>query len=313
MEQSNKKNHQNEGSESRSHKFSTVITGFRTLDDKLHWRYETKTIFPHEDENIEIRFFMLMKDTPLPQKGDAIRTLLKQMENTNVSWLIPKRKEWAFDLDRMRDEFEELRELDWCRGRVYLEPEFEVKKEGFDIVNRKYYETSIVFYINPEVLGMTSILVPPEIQQSLQNFRLDHPDPKKVAFIMMKFGKTAAHDRIVQGIKEALTPYGVKAVRADDKDYHADLYPNVLTHIYGCGFGIAVFERIEREDFNPNVSLEVGYIMALGKHVCLLKDQTLSSLQTDLVGKLYKTFDPQDPIASIPPVLTKWMQDRGII
>lgn len=61
------------------------------------------------------------------------------------------------------------------------------------------------------------------------------------------------------------------------------------------------------------MALEVGYMMALGKNVCLLKDQTLTTLQTDLVSKLYKKFDPQDPVASIPPVLEKWMKDWRII
>lgn len=313
MEQRDKLNQDTDSAESKTHRHSNIITGFRTLDDSLHWRFTTKNLLPHQDESIEVRFFILMKDTPAPQKGDAVRTLLKKMENTHVSWFVPDRKEWAFDLDRMREEFKDLQEWDWCRGRVYLEPEFEVKKEDVDISSHKYYETFIVFYITPEVLGMTRAHVPTEIQHSLRNFRLDHPDPKKTAFILMKFGQTTAHDRIVQGIRDSLTTHGISAVRADDKDYHTDLYSNVLTYMYGCGFGIAVFERIEREDFNPNVSLEVGYMMALGKHVCLLKDQTLAALHTDLVGKLYKTFDPQDPIASIPSQVSKWMEDRGII
>jgi hypothetical protein len=305
---------QNEHIESKPHSHSKIITGFRTLDDKLFWGYGTRNIFPHEDENIEVRFFILMRDTPAPQKGDAIRTLLKQMENSNVPWLVPDRKEWAFDLDSMKEVFKDLQEVDWCNGRVYLEPEFEVKKEDVDISNHKYYQTYIVFYINQEALGMTPLhTIPPEIQSSLRDFRLDHPDPKKVAFIMMKFGKTTAHDKIVQGIRDALAPHGISAVRADDRDYHTDLYPNILTYLYGCGFAIAVFERIEKDDFNPNVSLEVGYLLAMGREICLLKDQTLPLLQTDLVGKLYRTFDPLDPGNSIPPVLTKWMRDRRII
>jgi len=296
-----------------THRHSKVITGFRTLDNSLHWRFSTRNLTPDKDENIEVRFFMLIKDTPAPQEGDAFKTLLKQMKNTEVSWLVPGRKEWTFDLDRMKNEFKGLQNLDWCKGRVYLEPEFKVNKEVIDISQKKHYETSVVFYISPEVLGMTPMYVPPEIQNSLRDFRLDYPDPKKVAFIMMKFGRTTAHDKIVQGIKDALAPHGISAVRADDRDYHTDLYPNILTYLYGCGFAVAVFERIEKDDFNPNVSLEVGYLLAMGKEICLLKDQTLPLLQTDLMGKLYRTFDPLDPIASIPPALTKWMQDRRVI
>ena len=314
MEQSDKANQDGVDMTMPPHRHSKVITGFRTLDGALHWRYNTRNLFPHEDENVEVRFFILLKNTPTPLQGDALKTLLKQMENTEVPWLVSGRKDWAFDLDRMREVFVDLQELDWCKGRVFVEPEFRVEQEDVDITQHKYYETYIVFYINSEVLGMTTRhTVPVEIQQSLREFRLDHPDPKKVAFVMMKYGGTVAHVNIVQGINDALAAHGISAVRADDIEYHPDIYYNILTYLHGCGFGIAVFDRIEAEDFNPNVSLEVGYILALGKRVCLLKDKTLPKLQTDLVGWLYRIFDPQDPVTSIPPVLTKWMTEKRII
>lgn len=154
---------------------------------------------------------------------------------------------------------------------------------------------------------------PLEITESLQQFLKDHPDYNCNAFLIMQFGKTKTHQQIVAAIKESLSRYGIEALRADDKEYHDDLFPNVLTYLYGCRFGIAVFERLENEDFNPNVSLELGYMTALHKSVCLLKDQTLKTLHTDLVGKLYKTFDPQDPEATIPPELEKWLRDKDII
>lgn len=295
------------------HRHSKVITGFRTLDGALHWRYSTKNLGPDEDESIEVCYFVLQRNTPTPQQGAAMKTVLKQMENTSVPWLIASRKDWVFDLDQMRDKFKGLQEWDWCKGRVFVEPEFKVAQEGVDISGKRYYETYVIFNIHPELLGMTPTLIPPEIQLSLRDFQLHFPAPQKVAFIMMRFVTTPAHDKIVQGIRDALAPYGIEAVKANDKEWHTDLLYNVLTCIYGCSFGIAIFERIESEDFNPNVALEVGYIMALKKQVCLLKDRTLRSLHTDLVGKLYKTFDPQDPVASIPPELTKWMKDKKIV
>jgi hypothetical protein len=300
--------------ESEVHRHSKVLTGYRTLDGTLHWRYSTRNILPDEDENIEVRFFMLIRNVPAPLEKDTIKTLLKQMEGTEVPWLSPSRGEWIFDLDRMKEEYEDLRELDWCRGRVFVEPEFKVSKEGADITGDRYYETYVVFYINPEVLGMApQHTIPPAIQQSLRAFKLDYPPPQKVAFIMMQFGSTSAHDKIVRGIRDTLAPHGITALRADDKEYHSDLLPNIQTYLHGCDFGIAVFERIEQDDFNPNVSLEVGYMMAMGKDVCLLKDKTLKTMPTDLVGRLYRMFDPQDPVGSIPAVLTKWLSDKGKI
>lgn len=176
---------------------------------------------------------------------------------------------------------------------------------------------------NPEIsglyklptLGETNMLTEPPIviKESLKRFKNDYPDPNKVAFIMMKFGETKAHREIVKAIKTVLDSQGITGVRADDKHYHDDLFPNVVTYMYGCGFGISVFERIEEDEFNPNVSLEVGYMFALNKAVCLLKDRTLKTLHTDLVGKLYKSFDPQDPNKNIPDELTQWLSDKGII
>jgi hypothetical protein len=154
---------------------------------------------------------------------------------------------------------------------------------------------------------------PVEIRESLPRFLADHPDAGKAAFIMMRFARTSAHKKITKAIEEALGQYGIAGLRADDKEYHADLLPNILTYLHGCGFGIAVFERIEADEFNPNVALEVGYMLSLGKHVCLLKDQTLRTLHTDLIGKLYRTFDPQNPAGTIPGQLTQWMQDKGIV
>jgi len=153
---------------------------------------------------------------------------------------------------------------------------------------------------------------PIEIRESITRFKIDHPNDGKVAFVMMRFGKTSAHDNIIAGIKQTLDPLGITTIRADDKQYHDDLFPNVLTYVHGCGFGIAVFERIETEEFNPNVALEVGYMFALKKQVCLLKDKNLKTLHADLVGKLYRVFDPLNPVETIPGELSRWLRDKGL-
>jgi nucleoside 2-deoxyribosyltransferase len=77
--------------------------------------------------------------------------------------------------------------------------------------------------------------------------------------------------------------------------------------------GIAVFDRLSTDEFNPNVSLEVGYMIALGKPVCLLKDKTLRALHTDLVGRLYQSFDPQNPSLSVASALERWLKDKQFV
>ena len=83
--------------------------------------------------------------------------------------------------------------------------------------------------------------------------------------------------------------------------------------MHGCGFCVAVFERIEQEAFSPDISLEVGYMMALGKPVCILKDRTLKVLHSDLIGRLYRDFDPLDAGETIQKQMHPWLVDKGFV
>ena len=154
--------------------------------------------------------------------------------------------------------------------------------------------------------------IPTEIMDSFRRFQADHPDPLKAAFIMMKFGDSKVHETLTAAIRSTLSPLGIQGLRADDKQYSDDLFPNVMTYMHGCGFGIAVFERIDADEFNPNVSLEVGYMLALRKSVCLLSDKSLKKMQTDLVGKLYSPFDTYDIMNTIKAQLSKWLLAKSL-
>lgn len=54
-------------------------------------------------------------------------------------------------------------------------------------------------------------------------------------------------------------------------------------------------------------------MLGLKKPVLLLKDKTLHALQTDLVGRLYRPFDPQNPGATIPKQVEAWLEDKNLI
>jgi len=157
-----------------------------------------------------------------------------------------------------------------------------------------------------------TLLPPAIIRESLSRFRAQHRDAGSTCFVMMRFGTTSVHSRLEKTIKASLKRHGLVGLLARDREFHDDLYPNIQTYIHGCGFGIAVFERLETNEFNPNVALEVGYMFGLRKHVLLLKDKTLPALHTDLVGKLYKEFDPQNPEDTIPPMIDSWLSDKGL-
>jgi hypothetical protein len=193
-------------------------------------------------------------------------------------------------------------------------------KDAADAALKRYVEPFVNYVLRrlPEEIADAPVTKPPSpppaaIAQSLVEFRSKHPDAKQTCFIMMRFTETKAHQAIEEAIKGTLKNNGLVGLLARDKDYCEDLYPNIQTYLHGCGFGIAVFERIEADEFNPNVSLEVGYMFGLRKPVLLLKDKTLRSLHTDLVGKLYKPFDPQDPGSTIPSQIQHWLEDKNLI
>jgi hypothetical protein len=148
---------------------------------------------------------------------------------------------------------------------------------------------------------------------SLGRLRKKHPDFTKLGFLIMRFGKGNAFRRIVRVIKRTAEKSGLTIIRADEEDFHSELWPNVQTLLHGCGFGIAIYERIEREEPNANVGLEIGYLMAMKKPVMILKDNTVKTLQSDLAGRLYKNFDPFAPEKTIPDQMTKWLECNGIV
>lgn len=152
-----------------------------------------------------------------------------------------------------------------------------------------------------------------EIAVSLERLREKYPDPKKIGFLIMRFTAKQPFRRIVNVIKTTAEKHGLAIIRADNEQFHHDLWGNVRTLLHGCGFGIAVYERIDTNEPNANVGLEVGYLMAMNKPVLLLKDSTVPELQSDLAGKLYHSFEPHDPKHTIPDQLTKWLETNGII
>lgn len=255
---------------------------------------------------------------------------LKSYLQPSVRWLTPGFDEWIVDLEALREEFPELSTLNCLKGRIAVKPQITIKEADASVDRRERarmhpsyrpgydipadFLVDAWFWIVPEMVKKAVMLAeaPLGIHHSLAHFRLDFPKPEEVAFIIMRFGTSDAHTSILEGIKKALGAAGLIAIRADERHYHDDLFNNVLTYMHGCGFGIAVFERLEESDFNPNVALEVGYMLAMQKPVCILKDRTLQALPTDLMGKLYSEFDSLDPVASISRSLSVWLRDKKL-
>lgn len=189
------------------------------------------------------------------------------------------------------------------------------KKDLYEYIHKivvQYVNTVLQAQQKPEKTISEQAVSTPELASGLEKFRRDYPVGNRTAFIIMQFGDTRLHEDIVETIKNELQKHNIAALRANDKEYMDDLFPNVKVYMHACDFGIAVFDRITEDDFNPNVTLEVGYMLGMGKDVLLLKDKTLKSLSTDLTGRLYKQFDTTDVKNTLPKQIEKWLSDKGL-
>ncbi len=101
-------------------------------------------------------------------------------------------------------------------------------------------------------------------------------------------------------------------LRADDKNYSDDLWENVCLYMLGCNYGVAVFEEIDEREFNPNIALELGFMMAANKRCLIMKDSRMPKMPTDIIGKLYKLLDTYHIEESIAACIEDWIHDLGM-
>ncbi len=253
-------------------------------------------------------------------KHEILRRFRMILSKNDITYLRPFKDlttEWIIDLQEFKHRFDCFKDSTYLKGQVTIEPEYiqnnKIDEYTDEIISE---ETRIKFSIYPEDVKMfssgSSTLLPEELNTPLRRFRKDFSSDVRCAFLMMKFEDSPIQLKLIEVIKENFEKIGIKLLRADSKWYADDLLTNIRTYMHGCNFGVAVFDRVKTQYFNPNVSLEIGYMMAMGKDVLLLKDSTLSSLHTDLVGKLYHEYDFQNPEKTLQIVLNQWVKDKEI-
>jgi len=158
------------------------------------------------------------------------------------------------------------------------------------------------------------------IRQKSRKLLEKSPYSKNI-FIMMPLKPYMDGDEryvtLVKQIKNILKKEGYTAWVATDMQLDSTLWNNVAAYLEACKYGIAIFTRrekkegdkiIEEEYFNPNVSLEIGFMLARGKKVLILKDKMLKQITTDLVGHLYEEFELNKP-RQINKIIRRWIRE----
>ena len=126
-------------------------------------------------------------------------------------------------------------------------------------------------------------------------------------FVIMPFREEL--NKVYEIIKDIFASKGYSAIRADEKEFTNDLWENVRVYLECCNVAVAVFDKNDQDNFNPNVAIEVGYMLSKGNKVCLLKDKKLPKLPSDLISKMYKEYDSDDVEGTLPEQLGLWIRD----
>lgn len=127
-------------------------------------------------------------------------------------------------------------------------------------------------------------------------------------FVMMRYRETESFLTIERVLRSALLEYGLQARLARDAAFHDDVWANIVFYMESCKYGIAIFEEIDEREFNPNISMELGFMYARGRRCLLLKDQRMPRLPTDILGKIYRDFDSYHLEPTIGSQVTNWCE-----
>ena len=140
---------------------------------------------------------------------------------------------------------------------------------------------------------------------------------KKIAFIMSAF----RHNDYIEMAKDVLKSHGIIPVVAKGRvgKFDDKVWENILIHMNVCDFGIAIYaddsldnekDKKERDKMNPNVSIEVGYVLGLHKKVLFLKHDNLPKLPSDFGGEHYASFNNYETIKNS---INEWLENRGFV
>ncbi|MBM4035517.1 MAG: hypothetical protein FJ291_27560 [Planctomycetes bacterium] len=149
------------------------------------------------------------------------------------------------------------------------------------------------------------------LETNVSNLLSEHPSYESNVFLIMRFAAGGALSLVDRTLRATLERHGLSALRADDRSYHPELWGNVCTYMLGCSKAIVVFEDIDVREFNPNVALELGFMLAHDKPCLILKEKRLPRPPTDMIGRLWREFDSFDIEGTLPPQILAWVLDIG--
>ena len=140
-------------------------------------------------------------------------------------------------------------------------------------------------------------------RRKLEAFVSEHPFDKSI-FIMVRYRRR--NQRLISSIKEILKKKNLYGVLASEHKLTDDLY-NPVACLLCCSKGLVVFDRAEaNQTFNPNVAYELGMMHLLGRDCIILKHNTLKTLHSDILMRLYNEYST---IRQVEEHVNSWLGD----
>lgn len=141
----------------------------------------------------------------------------------------------------------------------------------------------------------------------IDKFRDEYPHFDRNVFIMMPFSSNVT-EAIYDTVSTEVEAHGLIPLRADMRTFAPVLWWNVVTYMIGSAYGIVIYKQANSIPFNPNVSIEAGFMMALDRPVLLLAEDELKGLPVDFSGHIYKTFSPQSIPETVEQAVKDWIE-----
>jgi hypothetical protein len=113
---------------------------------------------------------------------------------------------------------------------------------------------------------------------------------------------------VIEAVRAAVRREGFTPRMASDKEFHTLLWDNVVLYMLGCQRGIAIVEDKYRDEFNPNVAMEWGWMRGLHRDVLYLIEQDFDSNRADTSGYISKRFSWTDSKEDIERAITHWLK-----
>ena len=112
---------------------------------------------------------------------------------------------------------------------------------------------------------------------------------------------------LISRLRNAVSQHGLVLQVASDGMAEDTLWANVVTYMWASKYAIVLMDSADGV-LNSNVLIEIGGMLMTGRRCAILRDKTVPTMPSDLVGHIYKPTDLSDHAASVD-LIHQWIRD----